>query len=572
MAFHRNSHSPALALWICFTSAFVHEVAQAQAPQTLDPSQSNRSPNDATQVPPVAATEQDDVPRDAAAQADVAPPRGSVERPETSPGGEEPIPSVPAFGSAVDDSGVREARFEEDGHVRYQLERVEVRGNTRTRPTVILRYLPFRPGKALDVDDPEFTLARYRLLGTGFFRDVQFSLRKGSKRGKVVLVVDVSERNTIVLNGVWLGLSADANQRGKQRPLTAYGGIDAAETNLAGRGYTLGGAVGIAQDQYALRVKFLDPGFLGSPWMVNATLIYNHAVDFFGSGNVEFQPTETSALIGASHAVLPYTRFGGSLGFGRDLSVSTQLWFHYRLETVRAEVPFFASQDGRGKVEPIHFDIHQGRSVFSAIRANFQSDTRDHPILPTRGWFVSTWGELGLSPIGSDYDYQRFDLSASRWWKIGGTEHVFRLQGFAGAMAGTVPFFEQYYVGDFSDFLPVRFLGLNVDSRPPSDTLGTAIRSVRYGHYAAEIAAEYRVPIYRGHRSVFGIDFFMRGGLWGLAHQRDLTNPAPAYRGLQQIPVDLTANVGFRMDTSAGGLVFSFANVLGFFPVRGGGS
>ncbi|MGC4069949.1 MAG: BamA/TamA family outer membrane protein [Polyangiaceae bacterium] len=500
-----------------------------------------------------------------------------LEQAEKQPSRPQPKSSEPSqpeatIAAELDPQGSRDPRTEEDGHVRYLLEHIEVRGNTRTRPAVILRYLPFRPGKALDADDPEFTLARYRLLGTGFFRDVQFSLRKGSKRGKVVLVVDVTERNTVVLNGVWLGLSADANQRGKQRPLTAYGGIDAAETNLAGRGFTLGGAVGVAQEQYALRVRFLDPGFLGSPWMVNATLIYNHAIDFFGSGNVEFQPNQSSALIGASHAVLPYTRFGGSLGFGRDLSVSTQLWFHYRLETIRAEVPFFASQDGRGKVEPIHFDIHQGRSVFSAIRANFQFDTRDHPVLPTRGWLVSTWGELGLSPLGSDYDYQRFDLAASRWWKVRGTEHVFRLQSFAGAMAGTVPFFEQYYVGDFSDFLPARFLGLNVDSRPPNDTLGTAIRSVRYGHYAAELAAEYRVPIYRGHRSVFGIDFFLRGGIWGVAHQRDLSNPAPAYRGLQQIPVDLTANVGFRMDTSAGGLVFSFANVLGFFPVRGGGN
>jgi outer membrane protein assembly factor BamA len=177
---------------------------------------------------------------------------------------------------------------------------------------------------------------------------------------------------------------------------------------------------------------------------------------------------------------------------------------------------------------------------------------------------------LGLAPLGSDYDYQRFDLSASKWWPVAGTSHVFRLQAFAGAMAGTVPFFEQYYVGDFCDFLPARILGLNVDSRPPSDFLGTAIDSVRYGHYAAQLASEYRVPVYRGHRSVYGIDFFLRGGLYTVAHKRDLQDPGPKYDGLERLPLGVTGNVGFRMDTSAGGLVFSFSNALGFFPMRTG--
>src|SRR5690606_32570874 len=51
---------------------------------------------------------------------------------------------------------------------RYELQGIEIRGNERTRDRVILRYLPFRPGDLLDVDDPEIELARYRLLGTGF--------------------------------------------------------------------------------------------------------------------------------------------------------------------------------------------------------------------------------------------------------------------------------------------------------------------------------------------------------------------------------------------------------------------
>lgn len=483
---------------------------------------------------------------------------------DSQPEGDAPLP-VPSEsgGCAANDS-----TLESDGNtpVRYHLERIEVRGNDRTRPAVILRYLPFRIGKDLDVTDVEFTLARYRLLGTGFFREVEFSLRKGSKRGNVVLVVDVVERNTVVINGIWMGLSKNADRNGNERLLGTFGGFELAETNLAGTGITLGGAVGLADNQYALRVRALHPGFLGSPWMVNLTLLHNSAEDYFGTGNVKWGPNDDAQ---SDYAVVHYKRFGGTVGIGRDLSVSTQLWFHYRLETISANIPAFARYDRGGRVENIEFDILPGRSVFSTVRASFQIDTRDHPFLPTRGWFVSTWGELGLLPLGSNYDFQRFDISASYYWHRRDSAQVWRLQLFAGAMTGNVPFFEQYYVGDFSELLPPRMLSLNVDARPSHNVFGTSIGEVRYGQYAAQIVGEYRLPIFRGHRSVYGVDFFVRAGLFSVAHRRDLVDPAPKYHGIRSIPFDLTANAGVRMDTSIGGIALSFSNVLGLLP--GGG-
>jgi hypothetical protein len=142
---------------------------------------------------------------------------------------------------------------------------------------------------------------------------------------------------------------------------------------------------------------------------------------------------------------------------------------------------------------------------------------------------------------------------------------------FAGAISGNAPFFEQYYVGDFSDFLPSRILGVNFDRRPPLNFLGTDIVEVRYGKYAVKLAGEYRVPLFRGHRSIYGIDFFASMGIYGVAGTRDITNPPVGYSGLARVPIDLTGNFGFRMDTSAGGFVFAFSNVLGFIPVRGKG-
>lgn len=454
--------------------------------------------------------------------------------------------------------------------MRYTLQAVEVRGNTRTSTRVVLRYVPFAPGDVFDVDSPAVQLARFRLLGTGFFRDVQFSLRKGSARGLVVLVVEVAERNTIVVNDISMGLSADADTRGEEEPLTAYAGLDVAETNLGGTGITLGTAAAVANRQLALRVRFLDSAFLGSSWMTSGTLLFNNAKDYFGNAQVRLQDPESDE-VRPELAVARYKRFGGSLGVGRDLSITTQLWVHYRLETIDASYPLQASHVRGFTREPIDWDVVRGRSVLSTLSGTLQHDTRDHPFLPTRGWFVSFRGELSLLPAALDYDYQRFELDASRWWRMPFRGHVLKLGLFAGAISGDAPFFEQFHVGDFSDFRPDRLLGVNFDRRPPPNFLGTEIAEVRYGEYAFRLNSEYRIPVYRGRRSVFGIDAFASFGIYGVAGKRDLTDTPTAYSGLARIPVDLTGNLGFRLDTSAGGFTFAFSNVLSFVPVHGEG-
>lgn len=450
--------------------------------------------------------------------------------------------------------------------LRYVVESIEVRGNSKTRARVVLRYIPFAAGDILDVEDPKLVLMRYRLLGTGFFSDVQFALRKGSEPGRVILEVDVVERNTLVINDLWMGLGADADLGGDTRRLTAFAGIDAAEMNLAGTGISLGSAIGLAQDQLALRVRFLDPAFVGTPWMIGGELLFNDTRDFFGNRAVVWD--DPNQIMGVPrYAVISYKRFGGSLGAGRDLSVSSQLWLHYRLESIAdVHLPRAAAHEFGGDVEPIDFSILPDNSLLSTVRATVQHDTRDQPFLSKQGWLVTASGELSLAPFGSDYPYQRLDLSAARWFPLP-SSHVLRLDFAAGAITGSAPAFDQYYVGDYSDFRPSRILGLNLDRRPTPNFLGTAIGELRYGEYVGRLGAEYRIPLYRGTRSVYGIDFFVSGGLFALASQRYLRRPPRNYSGLALIPVDLTANLGLRMDTNVGGFIFSFANVVGLLPV-----
>jgi outer membrane protein assembly factor BamA len=454
--------------------------------------------------------------------------------------------------------------------VRYELQGIEVRGNTRTADRVVLRYVPFETGDVLDVSDDALELTRFRLLGTGFFSSVRLSLRKGSRRGTAILVIDVVERNTLIVENVWMGIAADEDSDGNSEPITPYLGVQAAETNLAGTGITLGAGIGAAADQWALVTRFADPAFASTRWALVASLEYRDALDFFGNKQVSFESPLLEQREVTDYAVVDYRRFGGALGVGRDLSISTRLLLDYRLERIEALVPTVASHVRGQTREPIDFDILPGNSVLSGLRGAFVYDSRDRPFLPSRGTHATVRGTLGLPPLGSSYGYQKLELGYQRWWRLP-WGHVASFAGQGGVIAGDAPFFEKFYVGDFTDLLPDRLLGLNPDRRQPPNFFGTDIAEVRYGDFAARLHGEYRIPLYQGRGSVYGVDFFTGAGLYSVATKRELTDPASGYQGGELVPIDLTYNLGLRIETYVGGFSIAFSNLFGLLPAPGGG-
>jgi outer membrane protein assembly factor BamA len=304
--------------------------------------------------------------------------------------------------------------------------------------------------------------------------------------------------------------------------------------------------------------------------MINGSLFYIDALDFFGNKDVSFESPLLEQREVTDYAVVDYTRFGGTVGAGHDLSLSTRVLFDYGLERVQAVVPTAASHVRGNSREPIEFDIEPGGSVLSKLRAALVYDTRDTPFLPTRGSLGMIRGSLGLEPLGSSYGFQKIELSFAHWWRLP-WKHVISIETELGAIAGEAPFFEKFYVGDFTDLLPDRVLGLNPDRRQPPNLLGTDIAEVRYGDYAGRLETEYRVPLYVGTGSVYGVDFFAGGGLYGTATKRELTDPPTGYEGAELAPLDLTYNLGLRIETFVGGFSIAFSNLLGLLPARGGG-
>jgi outer membrane protein insertion porin family len=503
------------------------------------------------------------------------------------PDGPVPIPLAPPLAPTIEPGG--EAR--ESLAIRYLLERVEVRGNVRVRKGLIKSFVPFDTGHAFAVDDFEIDALRYRLLGTGWFDRVDLHLERGQERGWVLLVIDVEERRTLVFQqlaaGVGWSVEGAAGKEGGDstaRKAEPYLGLALAETNFLGTGNTLGGEVLVSRDQFGGALNFMSPVVRASRWSLRTrgSLVNGH--EYFGGDkgvlvSVQCPEDELSeedlaeCQLRPPAAVVDYWRASLELGTAKDVGSFARLslaWHGDYVYVPPTGLPAAASQlRGRGNAsaarEPIDFAIEPDSSVVSAVSIGFTHDKRDSAVLPSRGTLAGFSGDMASRLLGSDYEFVRLELSVNHWitlpWR-----HVLRLGAQGGAVFGYAPFFYKFFVTDLTDLMPSRLLGLNLDHRPapnlfgliqcgkPYDSsCGTAVAQMRHEELAARVDLEYSAELVRGRRKFLkNADVFGLVGLYGLADPDDLRVSMPGYQGIARLPIDLTLDVGVRLDTEAG--------------------
>lgn len=450
-------------------------------------------------------------------------------------------------------SGAQEA----DKSPTYLIESIEIKGNDKTHESLIRRQLVVKPGQLLSIDDVRFDRSRYRLLSLGAFSEVRLRLRRGKQRGYVVLVVEVVERGTIVLTDVFLGTS---------EATSVWGGIGLAERNFLGRGIDLEGAFvlgadpdvdrGQVQQSYWLHVGVPRP--FNWPVDLSASFLYLSGNEFFRRSG----PSDSAAP--ENFLSVLYRRIGAALGVGFDTGRYTRAQVEYRGEAVNSDLPWGAVRTmPDGSVGPIEFDIMHGNSFLSVVSFTIERDSRSDPVVPEYGSVLTFTGDASTPVLGSNYSYVKLVGSYRQYvsvpWK-----HVLAFDVFAGIVFGSAPFFEKFFIGDINDLVPSRALGLNFSTLPSRNFFNTSIDEKRYEDFAARTSVEYIIPWFRGGRTFYSGDFFFNVGLIFLASIDDLRMRD---NGLgQSIPIDLTFDVGLRLDTRIGVFRFSVGNALGRIP------
>ena len=183
---------------------------------------------------------------------------------------------------------------------RVYIERINIRGNTRTRDYVIRREFDIAEGDAYNralVDRAE-----RRLKNLNYFKLVKITNESGSAADRIVLNVDVEEQSTGEFSITGGYSTADG--------LLAE--VSVAERNLLGRGQYAKAAVQYGQRARGFELSFAEPYFLGNRILVGVDLFarqtlassyYSYANKTYGGGlRAGFQLTEEVSFLARYNA------------------------------------------------------------------------------------------------------------------------------------------------------------------------------------------------------------------------------------------------------------------------------
>jgi hypothetical protein len=463
--------------------------------------------------------------------------------------------------------------------IRYRLEDIRVTGN-RTRKSVITSFVPLKIGAQFDVDDPAIEEIRWRLLGTGWFDDVKLSLTRGSQRGWVVLLIEVKERNTLLIDQFVMGLSrAVSDSDATHDTLRPYVGLGLSEANFLGQGVSLSGAAVFSSTQYGLELGYRDPRIGNSGFALTGRVFHNYAREFFGRNPLVIRgmcpakkPDDDDENpcdpdVQSARAVVIYHRTGIGIGTGHEITSRLRYSLDWLGEYIDVLSKPPAASTVRGNdLTPIDFRIEDGQSRVSSFRFGIIYDDRDHPALTQAGDYAEFNARFASYLFGSSYDFARFELNMRHWFPLP-WKHVLSLGMFVGSVFGDAPFFYDFYAADLSDLLPSRVLELNLDRRRTLNLLGTSIVEMDMEDLAARIDFQYQVPLHRGAGFVRGIDGYVGGGVFLLTAREDLRVAISGYHGLARVPIDLTFDLGIQADTDIGLFKLGFSSLIGLSPL-----
>ncbi len=255
---------------------------------------------------------------------------------------------------------------------RAYVERIEIRGNTRTRDYVIRREFDIGEGDAFNQE--VITRAKRRLEALGYFSTVNITTAPGSQADRVVLVVDVQDQSTGSF-GIGAGY-----ETGSDGGFKLEASIE--EKNFLGRGQYIRLAAGGGKDSRDYSLSFTEPYFLGYRLAAGFDVFKNEdsSEDYYNVDSQGFTLRVTAPIT-------------------EDLS--TTFKYNYTKLDYKSALPV---NDLR-LATPYWDAVNNGPWVRSSISHTITFDTIDDRTLPREGIFAQVTQEF--AGLGGDSDYYK---------------------------------------------------------------------------------------------------------------------------------------------------------------------
>ncbi|MDD5556614.1 MAG: outer membrane protein assembly factor BamA [bacterium] len=301
----------------------------------------------------------------------------------------------------------------------YYVGRIDIRGNTRTKDSVIRREMSVMPGDVFN--SLKVQRSKERLQNTGYFDAVEITAAPRPGERAQDLSVDVEEGKTGQLS-FGAGFSSIDGFVGFAE--VSQSNFDIRNfPHFTGGGQKLRLRAEIGFERQDLLVSFTEPYFLGQRLAAGFDL-YSRSSQYLSDYYDE-------------------SRLGGALRLGKGFGEFFRGDLVYRLEQVTLDVDDDASET---------LLEEDGSTILSSVSIGVTRDTRDSIIFPTRGAVSTITAEF--AGLGGDADFMKIEALGSQYFVPieRFPDHVVRVAGGAGlassyGRSSEVPLSERFFLG-----------------------------------------------------------------------------------------------------------------------------
>jgi outer membrane protein insertion porin family len=348
---------------------------------------------------------------------------------------------------------------------KFQVESVNIEGNSKTKSIVILRELVLGPGDVFD--SVRMKISKARLENTRFFDDVNVTPESTNIPGRRNLRVAVKEART---GNLTFGAGFSSLERA-----VVFAEITQSNFDLFNRKSFFQGD----GQKFRLRLQ------LGSE-SSEVVLAFEEPWLFERELALGFQLFRTTSEY--QSAYYEEIRTGGQIYmrkrlFGLIEGTATYTYEIVDIDNVDASAP--------AVIQGLAGQTSVSKAGFALLR-----DTRDKIINTTRGNRVELITEVAGGPLGGDVDYYRLEFRGSQFYPVFEfQDQVLALIARGGVVqdfgdSTDVPFYDRYFLGG-----PQTLRGFEYREVGPKDQFGEPLGGKSYGFFSAEYSFDIVKPI-----------------------------------------------------------------------------
>jgi outer membrane protein insertion porin family len=298
---------------------------------------------------------------------------------------------------------------------RAYIERIEIRGNTRTRDYVIRREFDISEGDAFNRE--LISRAKRRLEALGYFTTVDITTQPGSEPDRVVVVVNVEDQPTGSF-GVGAGYAAGGDG------VMLEASIE--EKNFLGRGQYIKVAAGAGtQGARTYSLSFTEPYFLGYRLAAGFDIFKSESN---GGDNYDYQEQGFTLRVTA-----PITE---------DLKTT----FAYNFKQMKYDA---STSEKADLSQPYKDLVDNSPWTKSSISNTIVYNTIDDMQMPHEGIYASVTNEV--AGLGGDSQFYKISGKAKMFYTVSDyADVVASIGGTAGYVAplgGNLNVFDQFQIG-----------------------------------------------------------------------------------------------------------------------------